>query len=163
MTIKALPVVGMLLAAAACSEPDPVARTDDLWPGFRRAAAKGAPGAAEIENACQEAFGHFKEEAEKTPGTYIDPSYFDYPVRNPVCRPEAGAASTLQCRFEQAEIMIEFPSPEQRREQLARMKDRDWTPYRVRLVFVRQPLGGARWIAPAGCEPLSAAASPEAP
>ena len=140
-----------------------MARTDDLWPGFRRAAATGVPGAAEIETACLEASSHFKEEAEKTPGTYIDPSYFDYPVRNPVCRPEPGAASTLECRFEQAEIMIEFPSPEQRREQLARMKEKDWTPHRVRLVFAEQGLGGPRWIAPAGCEPVRAAALPEAP
>ena len=150
------PLVALLLlaSAAACGKGAPEARTDDLWPRLRRAPAKALPTAAEVERACSEAFAHFKEEAEKTPGTYIDPTYFDYPVRNPQCRAEPGAASTLNCRFEQSEVMIQFPSVEERAAEIARMKDKDWTPHEVRLVFVAGALGEGRWIAPAGCKPV---------
>ena len=141
----------------ACEKPDPLSRTDDLWPGLRRAAATAFPDSEGIERACAEASAHFKEEAEKTPGTYVDPTYHDYPVRNPVCEWEAASAATAGCRFEQAEIYIMFPSDRQRAEELRRMKASDWKPYRACLVHVRAGPGGSRWIAPRGCEPASAA------
>jgi hypothetical protein len=144
----------LLLAASAC-ERDPMARTDDLWPGFHRAAATEFPTADEIELGCGQASAHFKEEAEKTPGTYVDPELADFPVRNPLCRWEEGSASTALCRFEQTMIAWGDPSDKPRQEILAELKDRDWDPLRVRMVRVKGP-SDSRWIAPAGCERLPA-------
>ena len=142
----------LLLFAAACGQEEPSARTEDLWPGFRRVAATAMPTAEEIERACSEAFMHFKEEAEKTPHTYVDPTYHDYPVRSSVCTAEADAASTVNCRFEQSDLMIAFPTPEERKASLARMTDADWKPQQARLVFAANGPGTQRWIAPGGCQ-----------
>lgn len=144
----------LALAAAAC-ERDPMARTDDLWPHFKRAAATAFPTAEEIELGCGEASAHFKEEAEKTPGTYVDVELADYPVRKPLCRWEAGSASTALCRFERTVIPWGVPSDKPRQELLAGLEDRDWEPHRVRMVRVRGP-SDSRWIAPQGCERLPA-------
>ncbi|HYJ53184.1 MAG TPA: hypothetical protein VEW04_08420, partial [Allosphingosinicella sp.] len=98
--MKALLLLFLGVAASGC-ERDPMARTDDLWPRFHRAAATAFPAAEQIELSCAEASAHFRTEAEKTPGTYVDPEYADYPVRKPRCRWEEGSASTAICRFEQ--------------------------------------------------------------
>ena len=137
--------------AVGCSERDPMARTDDLWPRFRRAAVAAFPTEDEIERACGEAAAHFKEEAEKTPGTYVDLEYYDYPVRNPVCRWELEAASTAICRFEISEVPIVSPTAEELADALRRMREEDWRPNRARLVYVTS-FGYRRWIAPRGCE-----------
>jgi hypothetical protein len=128
-----------------------MAGTDDLWPRFHRVAATGFPTPAQIQLGCGEAAVHFKEEAEKTPGTYVDLEFADYPVRRPQCRWEQGSASTAICRFEQAEISWNGPSEEQ----LRRLKDRDWKPHQVRMVRVEGP-SSSLWIAPDGCKPLPA-------
>jgi hypothetical protein len=146
----------LLLALVACGEGNPLDTRDDLWEGFRHADAGALPTAEDLEAACSEAFSHFKEEAEKTPGTYVDPSYHAYPVRNPVCRAETGTRSTVQGGFEQAEIMIPMPTVEERKSSLERMKESDWRRYRARLVFAANGPGTQRWIAPKGCEPVSA-------
>src|SRR5690349_8287906 len=107
-------------AVAACGDSgpdgpatDPNSRTDDLWPGLRRAAMRPMPGAVEVEAACDEATRHSIAEMEKS-GAIVDPTYFDYPVRDPVCEPEPGSASTILCRFEQSTVHQAFPTPEQR-------------------------------------------------
>ena len=153
-------VILLLPAVAACGDSgpsipaaDPMSRTDDLWPGLRRAAMRPMPGAAEVEAACDEATRHSIAEMEKN-GAIVDPTYFDYPVRNPVCELEPGSASTILCRFEQSTVYQAFPTPEQRIQALNRMRPSDWKPYQARLVSV----GGqsySEWIAPAGCEPAS--------
>jgi hypothetical protein len=148
--MKCLVAFLLLAGAAACDrKPDPMARTDDIWPGARRAAATSMPNAVDIERICQEASVHWQRDIESR-GGIVDPSYYEYPVRNPVCRPEPGSPSTLNCRFEQATIYHEMPTEAQRKEALARMKGADWKPSAARLVFV----SGAGWIAPAGCQPI---------
>src|SRR5690348_11045976 len=81
-------------AVAACGDSgpsgpaaDPMSRTDDLMPGLRRAAMRAMPGAAEVEAACDAAIRHSIAEMEKN-GAIVDPTYYEYPVRNPVCAPE---------------------------------------------------------------------------
>ena len=150
MTFRLLPLLAV--AASACDR-DPMARTDDLWPRFHRAAATALPTAEEIELACGEASAHFKDEAEKTPGTYVDPEFADFPTRKPVCRWEEGSASTAICRFEQTIIPWGAPPDRERRDVLADLRDSDWNPHRVRMVRVNGP-SDSRWIAPAGCERL---------
>jgi hypothetical protein len=159
-----LVLAGFFLLPGACGDSpqaerakDPMARTDDLWPGLERAAMRAPPSALEVETACNKAISHSIAETEKS-GGIVDPTYYDYPVRNPVCAPEPGSASTILCRFELATIYEVLPSPEQRREALKRMRPGDWQPYRARLVSV----GGSdysEWIAPAGCEPVPKPAS----
>jgi hypothetical protein len=152
----------LLLAACGDSGPadrpkDPMARTDDLWPGLRRVAMRPLPNAAEVESACRKASDRFIAEAEKK-GAIVDPTYYDYPVRNPVCAAEAGSASTILCRFEQATIYTVLPTAEQRIDALKRMRPSDWEPHQARLVTV----GGSvysEWIAPAGCGPVPKPAS----
>lgn len=148
-----LRLVLLLAFAAAACEREPAARTDDLRPGLQRAAATRFPTADEIEFACAEAADYFKREAEKTPGTYVDLELADFPVRKPLCRWEAGSASTALCRFEQTMISWGDPSGKPREAILAELKDRDWDPLRARLVRVKG-LSASRWIAPAGCERL---------
>jgi hypothetical protein len=162
--MKALLLAGFVVVLAACGDSgpggrakDPMARTDDLWMGLRRAAMRPMPTAQEVESACDKAIAHTIAEAEKG-GAIVDPTYYDYPVRNPVCEAEPGSASTILCRFEMATIYQVLPSPEQRREALQRMRPGDWQPYRARLVSV----GGSaysEWLAPAGCEPVPKPAS----
>ncbi len=144
----------LAIAASAC-ERDPMARTDDLWAGYQRAAATEFPTADEIELGCGQASHHFKVEAEKTPGIYVDPELADFPVRRPDCRWEEGSASTAVCRFEQTMIAWGVESDKPRHEVLAGLTDRDWEPHRVRMVRVRGS-GEARWIAPQGCERIPA-------
>src|SRR5688500_19543396 len=89
--------------AAPVTPAGPMARTDDLWPGHGRVAVAALPGAAEIESACAEAWSHSIREAEKAnPSLIVDPSYHEYPVRNPVCELDTGTVSTVNSRFEQA-------------------------------------------------------------
>jgi hypothetical protein len=151
--MRRLLLLCLAVAASAC-ERDPMARTDDLWPGLRRAVATAVPTSAEIEAACFQATLHFKDEAEKTPGTFVDLEYADYPVRKTQCRWELGSASTAICRFEQT-ILPWGQSEEQRREAFARLKDRDWELHEVRMVRV-QGGSASRWIAPDGCKRLPA-------
>ena len=158
MSLRLFPA-GFFILLAACGDSgptgqakDPMSRTDDLWPGLRRAAMRPMPSAEEVEAACDKAIEHSIAETEKN-GGIVDPTYYDFPVRNPVCEAEPGSASTILCRFEQATIYEVLPTPEQRREALKRMRPGDWQPHRARLVSV----GGSaysEWIAPAGCEPL---------
>ena len=143
----------LLAVAASACERDPMARTDDLWPRFHRAAATAFPTAEEIELACGEASLRFKQEAEQTPGTYVDLDFADFPARRPQCRWEEGSASTAVCRFERVVIPWGAESDKPRRAWLAALKDRDWEPHRVRMVRVRGP-SDSRWIAPAGCQRL---------
>jgi hypothetical protein len=157
--MKRLLPAGLFILLAACGDStttapakDPMARTDDLWPGLRRAAMRPMPGAEEVEAVCRKASDRFIAEMEKG-GAIVDPTYYDYPVRNPVCEAEPGSASTILCRFEQATIYRVLPTPDERREALKRMRPGDWQPYRARLISV----GGSaysEWIAPAGCGPV---------
>jgi hypothetical protein len=108
------------------------------------------PTAEDVERACSEASRRSIAESEKQ-GAIVDPTYYDLPVRNPVCRPEPDSVSTLNCRFEQATIDIAFPTAEQRREALKRMRPSDWEPWQARLVY----LAGAGWSAPQECQPVA--------
>lgn len=151
MRIARLALASAVLALAAC-ERDPMARTDDLWPGLSRAPATAFRTPEDIESACFQATLHFKEEIEKTPGNYVDIEHADYPVRKARCRWEQGSASTALCAFDQT--MMPWGQPEeQRRALLARLKDRDWERHEVRMVRIKGR-GASRWIAPEGCKRL---------
>ena len=136
--------------AAGCGEADPMARTDDLWPGHRRAAVTAFPTGPEIEDACAGANLHFKEEAEKTPGTYVDLEIgIDHRVRNPDCRWEA--ASTALCRFDVTMVSWDL-TEEQRAAAMRTTREEDWEPHQARLVYVTRGPDSEHWIAPSGCQ-----------
>ena len=152
-----LPLIGLLAAVAAgrCAPDDPIARSDDLWPGFRRAAVAALPDAAAIEIACFEAWTRsLAGRAKADPTGIVDPDVHEYPVRDPVCRWEAGSASTADCRFQRAEIRIALPTARERTAALRRTRDRDWLPFRARLVYARTGARDSRWIAPRQCRPV---------
>jgi hypothetical protein len=157
--MKRLLTAALLLGLSACGDDPPAAksdagaRTNDLSAGPAPTAAM--PSAQEVESACSRAAWQAIAEDERR--GIVDPSFEEYPVRNPVCRPEPGAAAAMICRFDQATIFIEMPTPEQRRESLKRMKAQDWKPFEARLVRV----GSARseWVAPSGCQPVRSGAS----
>ncbi|HEU0135190.1 MAG TPA: hypothetical protein VFR28_10230 [Allosphingosinicella sp.] len=148
MRVARLALAAALLALSAC-ERDPMARTDDLWPGLSRAPATAFPTAEDIESACFQANIHFKDEVEKTPGNHVDLEYADYPVRRARCSWEAGSASTALCTFDQT-MLSWGQSEEERRRAFVRLRDHDWEPHEARLVKVAGPRT-PRWIAPRGC------------
>jgi hypothetical protein len=137
-------VLLFLLAAAGCGEADPMARTDDLWPGYGRAAAAAFPDAQQIEAACAGAAMHLKEVAERTPGTHVDLELADFPVRGARCRWEPGSAATAICLFGQTGIALGGD-----RRSILRRTAGEWTAMEARLVHVGS--GGGTWIAPEGC------------
>jgi hypothetical protein len=138
-------IVALFLAAGACAEADPIERTDDLWPGYRRAAAAAFPDAGAIEGACAGAAMHFKEVAERTPGTHVDLELADFPVRSARCRWEPGSAATAICLFDQTSIAFDDD-----RRSVVRRPRSEWTAMEARLVHVGGDRGG-NWIAPEGC------------
>lgn len=147
MRLAALLALGALVAG--CGESDPMAQSNDLVPKHPLAAVSDFPTEAEIEAACEGASARFKEEAEKTPGTYVDPIIgFSFPVRNPDCRWEA--ASTALCRFDVTMVSWDL-TDEQRAEAVRRTRDEDWEPHQARLVYVSR-VGPDQWIAPSGCQ-----------
>ena len=141
-------IVVLLLAAAACGEADPMARTDDLWPGYTRAAVAAFPDAETIEGACARATMYFQEPAQRAPGTHVELELGDYPVRGARCRWEPGSAATAICRFEQTGI-----APGGDRRAAMRRPAHEWTDQEARLVHVGGGRGGSGgdWIAPGGC------------
>jgi hypothetical protein len=138
-------MVPVLAAAGGCGEADPMARTDDLWPGHKRAATEAFPSGAAVEAACGRATMYLKEVAERTPGTYVDLDLplADHPVRNVRCRWEPGSAATAFCRFETTPV-----STERDRAAELRRHGLEWSAMEARLVHVG---GEAGWIAPEGC------------
>jgi hypothetical protein len=133
----------LMTAAGGCGEADPMARTDDLWPGHRRAATQVFPGAEAVEAACGRAALYLKEVAERTPGTQVDLEFGDYPVRNVRCRWEPGSAATALCRFETTPVSFGGD-----RAAALRRPGLQWDAMEARLVHVG---GEAGWIAPEGC------------
>lgn len=141
-------IVVLLLAAAGCAEADPMARTDDLWPGYTRAAAAAFPDAEAIEGACARATMYFQEPGQRAPGTDVELELGDYPVRGARCRWEPGSAATAICRFEQTGVAAGAD-----RRSALRGPGVAWTAMEARLVHVGGGRGGSGgdWIAPDGC------------
>lgn len=137
-----------LAAAATACDRDPMNRTDDLWPGLRRAPATAFPSSDQIAMACFQARIHFKQEAEKTPGTHVDLEDVELLVRKPQCRWEQGSASTALCRFEMESLSL-GQSEAERRDSLAYLNGRDWDPHQARMVLVTSL--GPGWVVPEGC------------
>jgi hypothetical protein len=130
-----------------------MAETADLWAGYRRYATSTLPSVEKIATACEHAERRFREEAERTPGHYVDPdlAISGTAVRRLQCSWEKEKAVTARCRFETTPIYwSENMAPG---DPLPERKGKEWRKMTAQVIRVRGPIA---WIAPKGCRPPSA-------
>lgn len=116
-----------------------MARTDDLWRGYRRTAAHAMPTPAEVADACDAANIHAQEEMTRSGGN-AEPVDAFMQAADVSCTPEAGSAATAMCRFRGDWIPLAGAGPPRK----------NW-PWRAARLVHATGEGRTRWITRTAC------------